>query len=145
MVSFQIYGLTLGNQLALESWQVDAANGSGQMMPKGLATWEVLTSFPPRPVRGPLSNKHTSNKCSNGNREQNELLITLLCDQKSRQSGLLRRCTSRHLICWFGGILGSASRAEFPVSLSNLVGFTPRLLYSSTHHSSESFILLKTG
>ena len=34
----------------------------------------------------------------------------------------------------FGGILGSASRAE----LSNLVGFTPRLLYSSTHHSSES-------
>ena len=46
---------------------------------------------------------------------------------------------------WFGGILGSASRAEFPVSLSNLVGFTPRLLYISTHHSSESFIPLKTG
>ena len=33
---------------------------------------------------------------------------------------------------WFGGILGvSASRAEFPVSLSNHVGFTPRLVYSS--------------
>ena len=46
---------------------------------------------------------------------------------------------------WFGRILGSASRAEFPVSLSNHVGFTPRLLYSSTHDSSESFIVLKTG
>ena len=46
---------------------------------------------------------------------------------------------------WFGGILGSALKAEFPVSLGNHVGFTPRLLYSSTHHSSESFILLKTG
>ena len=46
---------------------------------------------------------------------------------------------------WFGGILGSASRAEFPASLSNHVGFTPRLLYSSTHQSSESFIHLKTG
>ena len=45
---------------------------------------------------------------------------------------------------WFGGILGSASSAKFPVSLSNHVGFTPRLLYSSTHHSSESFIPLKT-
>ena len=41
--------------------------------------------------------------------------------------------------------MGSASRAEFPVSLSNLDGFTSRLIYSSTHHSSESFILLKTG
>ena len=38
-----------------------------------------------------------------------------------------------------GGILGSASRAEFPVSLSNHVGFTPRLLYSSTHHSPRKF------
>ena len=46
---------------------------------------------------------------------------------------------------WFGEILGSASRAEFPVSLSNHVGFTPRLLYSSTHHSPESFAHLKTG
>ena len=46
---------------------------------------------------------------------------------------------------WFGGILGSASRVEFTVSLSNHVGFTPRLLYSSTHHSSESFTHLKTG
>ena len=45
----------------------------------------------------------------------------------------------------FGGILESASRAEFPVSPSNHVGFTPRLLYSSTHHSSESFVPLKTG
>ena len=42
-------------------------------------------------------------------------------------------------VCLFGGILRSASRAEFPVFLSNHVGFTPRLLYSSTHHSSESF------
>ena len=45
----------------------------------------------------------------------------------------------------FGGILGSASRAIFPVSLSNHVGFTPRLLYGSTHHSPESFTHLKTG
>ena len=49
--------------------------------------------------------------------------------------------------CFFlsGGILGSASRAEFPASLSNHVGFTPRLLYSSTPHSPESFTHLKTG
>ena len=46
---------------------------------------------------------------------------------------------------WFGGILGSASMAEFPVSLSNHVGFMPRLLYSSTHHSPESFAHPKTG
>ena len=46
---------------------------------------------------------------------------------------------------FFGGILGSASRAEFPVCLSNHVGFTPILLYSSTHHSPECFIHLKTG
>ena len=45
----------------------------------------------------------------------------------------------------FGGILGSGSRAEFPVSPSNHVGFKPRLLYSSTRHSSESFIHLGTG
>ena len=45
---------------------------------------------------------------------------------------------------WFRGILGSASGAEFPVSLSNHVGFTPRLLYSSTtYHSPESFTHLK--
>ena len=43
---------------------------------------------------------------------------------------------------WFGGILGSASRAEFPISLSNHAGFTPWLLYSSTHHSLEGFIQL---
>ena len=46
---------------------------------------------------------------------------------------------------FFGGILGSAPRAEIPVSPSNHVGFTPRLLYSSTRYSSESFIHLKTG
>ena len=46
---------------------------------------------------------------------------------------------------FFEGSWGSASRAEFPVSLSNHVGFTPRLLYSSTHHSPESFTHLKTG
>ena len=44
---------------------------------------------------------------------------------------------------WFGGTLGSASRAEFPVSLSNHVGFTPRLLYSRTHHSPESLPIWK--
>ena len=37
------------------------------------------------------------------------------------------------------------SRAEFPVSPSSHVGFTPRLLYSSTHHSPESFTHLKAG
>ena len=31
----------------MESWQVDAENGLGQMMPVGLGTWEVLTSFHP--------------------------------------------------------------------------------------------------
>ena len=41
-------------------------------------------------------------------------------------------------------ILESASRATFPVSLSN-VGFTPRLLYSSTLHSLTGFIHLKNG
>ena len=46
---------------------------------------------------------------------------------------------------WFGRILGSASRAEFPVCLSNHVGFMPKLLYSSTHHSPESFTHLKSG
>ena len=46
---------------------------------------------------------------------------------------------------WFEGTLGSASRAKFPVSLSNHVGFTPRLLYGSTHHSPERFTHLKTG
>ena len=40
---------------------------------------------------------------------------------------------------------GSASKAEFPFSLSNHVDFTPRLLYSSTHNSPESFTHLKTG
>ena len=50
------------------------------------------------------------------------------------------------LFFWFGGIMGSASGAEFPVSsLNNHVGFTPRLLYSGTHHSPESFTHLKTG
>ena len=45
----------------------------------------------------------------------------------------------------FEGILGSASGAEFPASLSNHVGFMP-LLYSSTHHHSpESIIDLRTG
>ena len=43
----------------------------------------------------------------------------------------------------FGGILGSVSRAEFPVSLSNHAGFTPRLLYSSTHHSIWKLVELK--
>ena len=32
-----------------------------------------------------------------------------------------------------------------PFSQSNQVGFTPRMFYCITHHSSESFIHLKTG
>ena len=50
-----------------------------------------------------------------------------------------------HFFSWFGGILGSASGAEFPVSPSNHVGFTPRLFFSSTHQSPESFTHQKTG
>ena len=51
-------------------------------------------------------------------------------------------CSTPHALFFgFGGILGSASRAEF----RNHVGFTPSLLYSSTHHSPESFTHLKTG
>ena len=62
-VRFQIYGLTLGNKLAMESWQVDANNGSGQKMPKGLGTWEVLTSFPLGPCGDPYpTNKQTTNQ-----------------------------------------------------------------------------------
>ena len=62
------------------------------------------------------------------------------------ESGLLKLLQHDWpIFFWFGGILGSASGAEFPVSLSNHVGFTPRLLYSSTHHSPESFTHLKTG
>ena len=41
-----VQALALDNKLAMESWQVDVENGSGQMMPKGLGTWEVHTSFP---------------------------------------------------------------------------------------------------
>ena len=40
---------------------------------------------------------------------------------------------------------GVSPRAEFLVYLSNHVSFTPRLLYSITHHSPESFTHLKTG
>ena len=47
--------------------------------------------------------------------------------------------------CLVWGILESASGADFPVSPSNHFGFTPRLLYSSTHHSSESFTHLEIG
>ena len=43
-------------------------------------------------------------------------------------SSILLKGTSFFLFFWFGGILGSASGAEFPVSLSNLVGFTPGVL-----------------
>ena len=53
--------------------------------------------------------------------------------------------SQKNIFFWFGAILGSASRAKFPVSLSNHVGFTPRLLYSSTHHSPENFTHLKIG
>ena len=50
----------------------------------------------------------------------------------------------KHGHIWFGGILGSASSAEFPVSLRSHVGFTPWLIYSSTHPAPEGFIHLKT-
>ena len=46
---------------------------------------------------------------------------------------------------FFGVWRDSGVRAKFPVSPRNHVGFTPRLLYSSTHHSPESFIHLETG
>ena len=49
------------------------------------------------------------------------------------------------VLYWFGGILGSVSIAEVPVSLSNHIGFTPWLLYSSTHHSPVGIIQLRTG
>ena len=58
---------------------------------------------------------------------------------------IMQSKTTSYAFFWFGGILGSASRAEFPISLSNHAGFTPRLLYSSTHHSPDGFIHLKTG
>ena len=44
----------------------------------------------------------------------------------------------------FGGILASAKMAEFPFSLRNRAGFLPRLLNSSTPHSPEGLIHLKT-
>ena len=50
-----------------------------------------------------------------------------------------------NLVFWFWGILGSALRAEFPVSTSNHAGLMPRLPYSSTHRSSECFMPLKNG
>ena len=59
--------------------------------------------------------------------------------------------SSYELTVFFGfyWILGSVSRAKFPVSLSNHianhVGLTPRLLYSSTCHFPEGFTHLKTG
>ena len=54
---------------------------------------------------------------------------------------------NKSLIYFFGfwGIPGSVSGAEFPVSLRNHDGFTPKWLYSSTHHSPESFAHPKTG
>ena len=36
----------LGWKFAMGSWQVEAKNRSGQLMPKGLGTWKVFTSFP---------------------------------------------------------------------------------------------------
>ena len=50
-----------------------------------------------------------------------------------------------NILFFLEGFWGQPLGAEFPVSPSNHLGFTPRLLYSSTHHSSESFIPLKTG
>ena len=50
------------------------------------------------------------------------------------------------LFCLSGGFLGSVSGLSSPASLSNNVGFMPRLRYSSsTHHSPEGFIQMKTG
>ena len=44
---------------------------------------------------------------------------------------------SLNIFLGFEGILGSASRVEFPITRSSHVGLTPRLLYSSTHHSQK--------
>ena len=41
-------------------------------------------------------------------------------------------------------ILGSASRGEFPVSLSGHFGFAPWLFYNRPPHSPEGFMYLKT-
>ena len=73
-----------------------------------------------------------------------------------RNHGLGSRSLKRHYVSYLKalcssllmlvlGILGSASRADFPVSLSNHTGFTPWLLYSSTHHSPEGVFQLSTG
>ena len=52
---------TLGKKLAMDSWQEDAEGGSGQMMPKGLGTWEVPISFPPGLCGDPYpTNKQTN-------------------------------------------------------------------------------------
>ena len=73
------------------------------------------------------------------------------CNYTNNIDAWVFRFTVRHqwrcinLCFWFGGILGSASGAQFSVSLSNHIGFKPRLLYSSPHHSSESYIHPKTG
>ena len=87
--------------------------------------------------------------------KENQNILKLYCTHSDRvRNGLWLYRAYSEICClvytnraffWFGGILGSASRAKFPVSLSKHVGFTPRLLYSSTHHSSESFTHLQTG
>ena len=64
----------------MKSWQVDAENGSGQIMPKGLGTWEVLTSFP----RGVFVDPYPTNK------------------QKDINSQILTRCSCRWKRTWVG-------------------------------------------
>ena len=73
------------------------------------------------------------------------LLISIISEARHGVSEPSAILEPHNIFFLFAGILGSASRAEFPVSRSNYVGFTPRLLNSSTHHSSESFVHLKTG
>ena len=57
---------------------------------------------------------------------------------------IFRSVSFSKLFFWFGGILGSAPRAQFPASLGNHVGFTPSLLNSSNRHSREDCTHLET-
>ena len=75
-----------------------------------------------------------------------EIMIDVGNQFKDREEYIMTSNSAVFLcVFWFGGILGLASWAEFPVSLINHVSFMPRLLYRSTHHTPESFTHLKTG
>ena len=75
----------------------------------------------------------TNRLCSAGLTERKEKAPWNLPDRKFR------------IFFWFGGIPESASGTEFPVSLCNHLGFITWLLYSSTPHSPENILLLRTG